>query len=175
MHKQTRLRSLLRHGLFVLAGIALGSLLTWAWTVSRGENGVGSGTNLLGSPVETFSISGEISTSLAPGAAHALDLEIANPNDLPLIVIDVQVVVLNVEAPNSTTILPCSTNDFVVTQLESNLELVIRARSSNSLSELDLSAEAWPHVGMLDSDENQDGCKGATVTLEYSGSGRLDR
>jgi hypothetical protein len=36
---------------------------------------------------------------------------------------------------------------------------------------MDLADESWPAVGMVDRPVNQDGCKGASVTLRYEASG----
>jgi hypothetical protein len=33
-------------------------------------------------------------------------------------------------------------------------------------------ASQWPKISMLDTTANQDGCKGASLVLTYSGSGQ---
>ena len=67
--------------------------------------------------------------------------------------------------------LPCTAADFTVTQYSGPYPLAVPPGTS-SLSGLGVPAAAWPQVGMLDTSANQDGCKGATLQLSYSGSGQ---
>jgi hypothetical protein len=161
--------------LLLVGGAAFGATGMWIWTVVHGENGEGTGTNLMGAPVETFTITGALSTPIIPGGSQPLDLTIANPNELPLIVLDLMVAVKSVDAPRATTSLPCSIDDFIVGQAPRNQNIVVPGHSDVSLSGLGAASTTWPNVGFLETDENQDGCKGATLTLAYTGTGKLDR
>lgn len=67
----------------------------------------------------------------------------------------------------------CAVDDFAVGQA-SNRVITLAARSASTLSSLDLARRTWPRVGMPNRSVNQDGCKGASVTLDYTASGRLE-
>ena len=87
-------------------------------------------------------------------------------------VTDLRVELRLVDAPAADTRHPCTLEDFTVTQPAGDLELTLAARASQRLSDLSLPGTRWPQVGMVDSAANQDGCKGATLTLEYAATGR---
>lgn len=118
---------------------------------------------------EPFSIGGDLEAPLEPGLTAALDLKISNPVDETLGIQDLVVTVTSVDAPNSTTELPCSVKDFT-TQAASG-KIILEGGSTNTLTELGLADSEWPQVSMLNTNLNQDGCKGATLSLTYSGSG----
>jgi hypothetical protein len=109
-----------------------------------------------------FTISGNL-----PGA-------LANPNKKPLSVTNLTVTVKTVTrtayaiAHNQ----PCTTADYAVTQYSGSYPLTVPANGSASLSSLGVSTSARPQVSMLNTALNQDGCKGATLALAYSGSGQ---
>jgi hypothetical protein len=103
-----------------------------------------------------------------------LDLSFTNEHGEPLLVTDLRVTVEAVDAPNATTLLPCSTDDFTVEQLGDGIELRVDAGQTRTLTELDVDRDAWPQVGMLDADSNQDGCKAAALELSYTATGRTD-
>ncbi|QNE17996.1 hypothetical protein F1D05_09010 [Kribbella qitaiheensis] len=121
-----------------------------------------------------FTISGNLSGALAPGLSRPLDLTLANPNKKPLSVTNLTVTVKTVTrtayaiAHNQ----PCTTADYAVTQYSGSYPLTVPGNGSASLSSLGVSTSAQPKVSMLNTALNQDGCKGATLTLAYSGSGQ---
>jgi hypothetical protein len=121
-----------------------------------------------------FTISGNLSGALAPGLSRPLDLTLANPNKKPLSVTNLTVTVKTVTrtayaiAHNQ----PCTTADYAVTQYSGSYPLTVPANGSASLSSLGVSTSARPQVSMLNTALNQDGCKGATLALAYSGSGQ---
>ena len=59
-------------------------------------------------------------------------------------------------------------------QVPKDLDLTLPPEATSSLSGLSVSSAQWPHVGMLNTSVNQDGCKGASVILDFSGSGVVD-
>jgi hypothetical protein len=67
---------------------------------------------------------------------------------------------------------PCGPGDYKVTQYGGSYPLAVPGNGSASLSSLGIASSVWPKVTMLDTASNQDGCKGATLTLAYSGSGQ---
>ncbi|MEU0095671.1 hypothetical protein [Kribbella sp. NPDC006257] len=121
-----------------------------------------------------FTISGNLPGALAPGLSRPLDLTLANPNKKPLSVTNLTVTVKTVTrtayaiAHNQ----PCTTADYAVTQYSGPYPLTVPANGSASLSSLGVSTSARPQVSMLNTALNQDGCKGATLALAYSGSGQ---
>jgi hypothetical protein len=116
-----------------------------------------------------FTISGNLSGLLAPGKSLPLDLTLSNPNKKSLSVTNLTVTVQSVTRTSS---LPCTSADYAVTQYSGPYPLIVPGSGSASLSSLRVASSAWPKVAMLDTTTNQDGCKGATLTLAYSGSGQ---
>jgi hypothetical protein len=123
---------------------------------------------------KAFTISGNLSGPLAPGVSRPLDLALSNPNNSPISVTNLTVTVQSV-ARTSYAIAhnqPCGPTDYRITQYGGQYPLTVPAGGNASLSGLGIGSSAWPAVAMLDTASNQDGCKGATVTLAYSGAGQ---
>ena len=59
-------------------------------------------------------------------------------------------------------------------QVADDLDLTLPPGRTSSLSDLSLPSGQWPQVGLLNTSVNQDGCKGATLTLDFTGSGVVD-
>ena len=161
--------------LAVAGAFALGALLSWVLVSFASHNGSGSGSGQIALPSQIFTISGDLADPSSPGVLVPLDLSITNPYDDVLRVSGVVVTVDAVDAPRATTDLPCSTADFVVQQLDAGAALQIMPGETRSLSQLGIPEDGWPQVGMTDAESNQDGCKGATLSLEYAGTGRVDQ
>ena len=121
-----------------------------------------------------FAISGNLSGTLAPGISRPLDLTLTNPNKKPISVTNLTVTVQSVtRTPYATTHnQPCTPTDYKVTQYGGTYPLTVPGSGNASLSVLGIAQSAWPQVTMLDTATNQDGCKGATITLAYAGSGQ---
>jgi len=111
---------------------------------------------------------------LSPGMAVPLNLALTNPHRFNLVVADLNVEIRQVESPNAGADRPCTARDFIVSQISPTEALIVPARESPTLSTLGLPQGSWPRVGMRDTESNQDGCKGARITLEYSGTGSAD-
>jgi hypothetical protein len=124
-----------------------------------------------GSP---FAISGNLSGLLAPGTSLPLDLTLANANKKALSVTNLTVTVRSVTRTSAAIAhnLPCAPADYAVTQYGGPYPLTVPASGSAALSSLGVASSARPKVAMLDTTTNQDGCKSATLTLAYSGSGQ---
>jgi hypothetical protein len=124
-----------------------------------------------GSP---FAISGNLSGELAPGTALPVDLTLANANKKALSVTNLTVTVRSVTRTSAAIArnLPCTPADYAVTQYTGPYPLTVPGSGSASLSSLGVASSARPKVAMLDTTTNQDGCKSATLTLAYSGSGQ---
>ncbi|MFI5712181.1 hypothetical protein [Kribbella sp. NPDC051620] len=121
-----------------------------------------------------FTISGNLTEPLAPGISRPLNLILTNPNNKPLAISNLTATVQSVTrtayaiAHNQ----PCTAADYAVTQYSGPYPLSAPANSSKSLADLGVALSARPKVSMLNTALNQDGCKGSTLTLAYSGSGQ---
>lgn len=116
-----------------------------------------------------FTISGSV-TGLAPGLSQPLNLTLSNPNKKALSVSNLGVTITQVTRAAGVT-MPCGTGDYAVTQYAGPYPVTVPANGSISLSQLTVPSSVWPKVTMLNRPVNQDGCKGARLTLTYSGSG----
>jgi hypothetical protein len=104
-----------------------------------------------------------------------INLEVTNPYDIPLLVTDVSVTVRDLSAPHADRDTPCVIGDYAVDQASSHLVVTVAARATRSLDDLGVAPGTWPRVGMVDRPVNQDGCKGASLTLDYAATGTPQR
>ncbi len=121
-----------------------------------------------------FVITASPTEPISPGAQVPLDLRLQNPNKNSLSVTDVEVTVRDVSAPNSSEQLPCLVEDFTVAQAPEDLDLTLPPETTSSLSGLSLPSAQWPHVGLRNTSVNQDGCKGASLTLDFKAAGSVN-
>lgn len=110
---------------------------------------------------------------LAPGVRRPLNLQFANPNSQPVsitnITIAIQTVTKSASAPAGK---PCGMSDYGVVQYAGAYPLVIPAGATVSLSALVSNSASWPAVVMNDPNVDQDGCRGATLAVSFSGAGQ---
>jgi len=132
--------------------------------------GTGSGTGQGTDGVSPFGITGGVSGLLQPGDTAPLNLTLTNPNDRPIRVTSLSVAITTVTAPRATLANPCGVADFLVAQLPGAASFTIPAHSSRTLTTLGLAPAQMPSLSMINSADNQDGCKGATVGLSYGGT-----
>lgn len=118
-----------------------------------------------------FTISGDVRRPILPGELVPIDLRLDNTSDLDLAIDHITVGVVGIDAPRADVDHPCSAADFEVRQLSGGVVLRIAGNSAVNLSGMDLPDENWPAVSMVDRPVNQDGCKGASLTLRYEASG----
>jgi hypothetical protein len=118
-----------------------------------------------------FAISGNLAGLLAPGVTLPLNLTVTNPNNKPVSVTNLTVTLQSVtRAPVTTK--PCGTGDYSVTQYSGPYPLTTPANGSATLSGLGVARSSMPKVSMVNAPTDQDGCKGASLTLAYLGSGQ---
>jgi hypothetical protein len=122
-----------------------------------------------------FTIAGEATGSISPGVKVPLDLKLTNPLDVRMSVAGLTVTVQKVNAPNADHVHPCAVGDFAVDQASSSVKIALAARMTSTLSSLGLPTSNQPHIGMLNSSANQDGCKGASLTLAFTASGTPEK
>ena len=121
----------------------------------------------------SFVITASPTEPMAPGVRVPLDLLLKNSNDTKMSVTDVEVTVQKVEAPNSSDRLRCLVGDFSVEQAADGIDLTLPPGTTRTLSALSLPSTQWPKVGMRNTSVNQDGCKGASLTLAFSADGAV--
>jgi hypothetical protein len=132
-------------------------------------------TGLVGSG-QSFTISGSASDTLSPGGTIAtLNLSLTNPNSVPIYVNSLTVAFGSVNGPNvNPPSRPCGSLDYQIGQIGVALSpaspLTLPANSTRTLRQLGLTQAQLPTIRMLDRPVNQNGCKSATVTLNYTGS-----
>jgi len=122
----------------------------------------------------SFVISGSPTEPISPGVQVPLDLHLQNSNKTSMSVTDLEVIVRAIDAPNATEQRPCLIEDFTVAQVPDGLDLTLPPEATSSLSGLSVTNTQWPQVGLRNTSVNQDGCKGASVILDFSASGVID-
>lgn len=119
-----------------------------------------------------FTITAPPTVLPGPGAGMPLNLSIANPNNQALnitnLTVSIQSVAKAVGAPAGT----CSIADYAVSQFTGSYPLVVQPGLATSLSNLVSDSAQWPRLNMLETGSRQDACKGAVVTLSFTGAGQ---
>ncbi|MGO4250505.1 hypothetical protein AB4Y87_25215 [Paenarthrobacter sp. RAF54_2] len=122
-----------------------------------------------------FGVSGSLTGALAPGISLPIDLQIANPENKNIAVTSLSASISQVvRTPAAVGAgLPCSAADYNITQYTGTYPITVQP-GSTSLSALGIPQGSWPRISMLDTLQLQDGCKGATLQLSYSGTGQAN-
>lgn len=108
-----------------------------------------------------------------PGTRTPLNVTLTNPNNQAMQVTNLTVAISSVtKSPSAPANRPCSAADYAIVPFSGSYPLSVGAGQSVSLSGLGISSGLWPAVAMLNSVANQDGCKGATISLSFSGAGQ---
>jgi hypothetical protein len=112
---------------------------------------------------QNFTIAGNLGTALTPGSSAPIALTLTNPYDFDLKVTAVSVSLASTSNPAGC---PAATN-FAVTQVPAaSFPITLPAGSTETLP-----AGSRPQVTMLNlPSTNQDLCKGATLSFDYTGS-----
>ncbi|WP_091463904.1 COG1470 family protein [Paenarthrobacter nitroguajacolicus] len=123
----------------------------------------------------TFDVSGSVDGMLAPGVSRPLDLQVSNPSNKSIAVTNLTVAISQVVRTTTAVAanLPCTTADYKLSQYSGQYPLTV-VPGTRSLSALGVSQSTWPRIQMLDTAQLQDGCKGATLKLTYSGTGQAN-
>ncbi len=117
-----------------------------------------------------FTIGGAGARALAPGAAAPIDAWVKNADASALKVTSLSVSIARVDAPRADAERGCEPADFAIEQF-SGPAFLVPPRSTRRLSELGIPSGLWPRLSMLNRPVSQDGCKGASVQLAFSGTG----
>jgi hypothetical protein len=131
---------------------------------------------VIGSPKQAqtgnanFAIAGNLATPLEPGIGAPVDLALTNPGTSEISVSGLQVAVSSIDAPRASATYPCTSDDFSVAQFSGAYGFTIPGSSTRTLSELGFSAAQLPQVAMPNRPINQNGCKGATLQFDFTGT-----
>lgn len=124
--------------------------------------------------VRSFTLSGTVVQPLTPGTSVPLDLRLTNPGPRPVIVTGLTVAVRSVDRTAAAVAagLPCTPADYAVTAYTGG-RLTLGAGRTTSLTGAGVRPAHLPRVTMLDTASDQDGCRGARLTLSLTGTGRV--
>jgi hypothetical protein len=165
--------------LFCMLGLLITVLVLqfvlYGRTARTTSAGAGTGDVDPASTAGPFTIEGSLTEPISPGVSAPLNLRLTNPHSAPMSVTQLRVTVQKVSAPNADVARPCTIADFAVDQASGGIEIGVPARATSTLSTLGLARATMPQVGMLDRSVNQDGCKGASLTLAYTAVGTPER
>jgi hypothetical protein len=122
----------------------------------------------IGTVARNFTVGGNLTRPLYPGASQRLDLTFTNPNSSPITIprggISASDITITSNAPG------CASSNFAVTQgLASTVTVRADQLTATSLSTLGVPKADWPVIEMIETNTNQDACQGARLTLTYSG------
>jgi len=122
----------------------------------------------------SLTISGNLNGLLAPGRVLPLRLSLTNPSNRSFSVTNLSVTLQSLSQTSYAIShgQTCSIGDYAVTQFGGGYPLVMPGSSTVTLSQLGVPAVQWPQIQFINRPVNQDGCKGATLSLSYSGSGQ---
>ena len=114
---------------------------------------------------QRIAISGDVQAMLGPGLSAPVKLAFSNLNPYAVRLRHVRVSIVALSAPHADASHPCTRADFAVQQMPRG-GLRVR-RGLSDLVSLQVPMSRWPHLAMLNRPVNQDGCKGAQLTLRY--------
>ena len=170
MRKPTR-----REMIVAAAAIIVVLLLLWLHgcvTDNDGAAGRGEATGSGSAKAPAaFTVTGDLQRAISPGDLVPLDLTLQNPNGTAIAIDQLRVTLGRVDAPNAGPGHPCTTADFEVRPLSVGVTLTLSGGGTATLEDLGVAERDWPAVGMVNRPVNQDGCKGASLTLHYEASG----
>jgi hypothetical protein len=149
MSNRNKTRTVAALGAVVAVAIAVAAVAYWT------GSGSGTGSGAVGT-VGSVTLTGTISPGSAPGTAEPVSFTAANASESPIQISTVHLVSIAVDGPHAA----CETADFTMADVTENHQVPAEA-----------TAEALPNDGSLvyaNTVENQDACKGATLTLTLS-------
>jgi hypothetical protein len=138
-----------------------------AGTIGGGTVSRSAAVTLVVQKSQNFQIGGNPGSQLSPGARAPLNLSLTNPYNF-----DLRITNLAVAVEEGTSKPACSgTRNFKITQVPpARLPITLPAGQTKTLAQLGVADGDKPKVEMLNQPWNQDACKNATITLNYSGS-----
>jgi hypothetical protein len=122
-----------------------------------------------------FDIDGDATGPISPGIRVPIELSFINRHPTPMTISRLRVSIQDLTTPAATLDRPCSLDDFELTQVAETAEWTVPAGTTLGLRQSGMPLTEWPQVAMRNRQVNQDGCKGATLTLGYKAHGVLGR
>lgn len=136
---------------------------------SAGQVDAGAGP---GPGPQSVVVEGTIATPLVPGGSEPIDVHLTNNRTRSVVITSVRLRVTLASVPQATAELPCTPADFNVSDADVG-SVRIRAGGTMSLSQAGVDLGSWPRLTLRNTSVNQDGCKGATLNLNYTAKGRV--
>jgi hypothetical protein len=112
-----------------------------------------------------FVISSAGPTMLFPGASVPVNLTLSNPNAFG---IEIRMLTISIENVGGGS--GCNADDFETRQFSGGYGLHVPSTETTDLDMLGIKPADWPHVMMINTSENQDGCKGVAIELAFGGT-----
>jgi hypothetical protein len=109
---------------------------------------------------------------LTPGIASHLELHFLNMHRQPVVIRRVEIRITGIHAPRADATHPCTRQDFRLRQMPYRTLPPLPSREVTDLTKLGVPLRGWPRLKLRNRPGNQDGCKGATLTLAYVVNGR---
>ena len=113
-------------------------------------------------------IGGTTTKPLRPGGSSRINLGFDNVGSTAVGLRHVRVTITGVRAQQADTDHPCTAADFRVRPMRAGT-ILLPGDGTTTLAELATPRWQWPRITMLNRPVNQDGCKGAVLTLDYLG------
>lgn len=120
-----------------------------------------------GAPVR---IAGSTRRPVAPGVSSRISLRFVPTASRTVVLQRVRVRIVDIEAPHADAKHPCSRADFRIRQMQPRM-LEVPIGRVTTLWDLGVRRREWPRLTMVNRPVNQDGCKGATLTLGFRARG----
>lgn len=130
---------------------------------------IGEGRDVHSVGARAFTICGKMTGRLSPAVTRRLKLSLHNQIPFDISVTKLTVRVRGVHAPRADAGQPCTVADFAVRRLTDPRPIAVPARRTTELTAVNVRHGRWPRIHMRNMSTNQDGYKGATVRLAYSG------
>ena len=111
-------------------------------------------------------ITGSVRAPLRPGVSAPVRIGLLNTTMRPVRIRRVRVFIDGITAPHADARHPCTAEDFEVLQMRRGV-LEVPAGRYVDLTALRVPVPDWPQLTMRNRPVNQDGCKGASLTLRY--------
>lgn len=120
-------------------------------------------------PVSGFTLSGNLTQPLSPGATSALDVRITNPFTFAINVTVMTVTVNEATTKNGRPNPACrgTVNLVAHRQYTGRSPLTIARNATRSLSDLGVARGQWPQLQMPNLSTNQDACKSTDFSFTY--------
>lgn len=138
-----------------------------------GDSWWGDGNADQGGSSAAFQIKGDAAAPVFPGVAVPIVLEFTNPHQQPMTVSHLRVSIRELRTPNADRDHPCTLNDYVLYQVSSAATMIVPPGTTAGFEKLGVPRREWPRIGMLNRPVDQDGCRGARLTLGYTAFGAL--